>query len=81
MRGLIIFLHSKEDARKGVLVFFPDLLGVTAPAALKRFAAGKTLKWAGFTSAHLNQNKGPPRGLPRGAVYSMAIITAGLCND
>ena len=56
-------------------------MGFAASAAYKRFAAGKTLKWAGFTSAHLNQNKGPPRGLPRGAVYSMAIITAGLCND
>ena len=26
-------------------------------------------------------DQGAPRGLPRGEVYSMAIITAGLCND
>ena len=64
----------------GVLVF-RDLLGNAAGAAYKRFAEGKTMKWAGFTSAHLNPIKGSPSGLPRGAVCSMAIITAGLCND
>ena len=34
-----------------------------ASAVRKRFAAGKTLKWAEFISGHLNLSRGPHKSL------------------
>ena len=42
---------------------FQRILRIAASAASKRFAAGKTLKWAEFISGHLNLIRGPHKSL------------------
>ena len=42
--------------------------------ACKRFAAGKTLAQAEFTSAEHVKRVGPPRGWPRGGPYFRSML-------